>query len=127
MLGEVLDRRALGGQRADSMLEPIMAELCRSRGIPEPDFQVWVLVAAKWRRMDFVYMAEMLDIEVDGYEDHGAKFDNWLDDKVRDAEITALGWQVIRFSWNDLRYRPGSVARIITTLLAQRRQLLGIA
>lgn len=95
--GEVLDRRALGGQRADSMLEPVMAELCRSRGIPEPDFQVWVLVAAKWRRMDFVYMAEMLDIEldgyeVDGYEDHGAKFDNWLDDKVRDAEITALGW-----------------------------------
>ena len=72
-------------------------------------------------------MAEMLNVEVDGYGEHGAKFDNWLDDKVRDAEITALGWQVIRFSWNDVRYRPAYVARIITTLLAQRRQLLDLA
>ena len=127
VLGEVLDRRALGERRADGMLEPVMAELCRSRGLPKSDFQVRVLVAGAWRRMDFAYMAEMLNVEVDGYEEHGAKFDNWLDDKVRDAEITALGWKVIRFSWSDVRYRPGSVARIITTLLAQRRQLLGFA
>ncbi len=126
VLGEVLDRRALGNQRADGMLEPVMAELCRSRRLPKPEFQVRVLVAGEWRRLDFAYVAEMLNIEVDGYEEHGAKFDNWLDDKVRDAELTALGWHVLRFSWNDVRYRPAYVARIITTVLAQRRALLGL-
>lgn len=126
VLGDVLDSRALGDQRADGMLEPVMAGLCRKHGVPMPSFQVWVLVDGKWRRMDFAYIDVRLNIEVDGYEEHGAKFDNWLDDKVRDAELTALGWHVLRFSWDDVRYRPAYVARIITTVLAQRRALLGL-
>ena len=87
---------------------------------------MWVQVAGEWRRLDFAYMAEMLNVEVDGFEEHGAKCDNWQDDKVRDAELTALAWHVIRFSWDAVRYRPVHVARTITSLRAQRRRLLGL-
>lgn len=124
VLGDVLDHRALGEQPADGMLEPVMAELCRRRGLPMPAFQVWVLVHDKWRRMDFAYEAEMLNIEVDGYEEHGGKYDNWVDDAHRDNELTAMGWRVLRFTWHDVRYRPGYVARIITKVLAERRSLI---
>lgn len=127
VLGEVLDNRALGEQRADGLLEPVMARLCRRRGLPTPDFQVWVLVHGKWRRMDFAYQAEMINIEVDGYEEHGGKYDNWSDDLERDNELTAQGWLVVRFSWHDVRRRPAYVARIITMVLAERRALLGVA
>ena len=90
-------------------------------------FQVWVLVHGKWRRMDFAYEAEMINIEVDGYEEHGGKYDNWADDHTRDNELTAVGWRVLRFTWNDVRHRPAYVARIITEVLAERRRLPYVA
>lgn len=127
VLGHVLDHRALGEEPADGMLEPRMADLCRRRGLEMPAFQVWVLVQGKWRRMDFAYEAEMINIEVDGYEEHGGKYEGWVDDKHRDNELTALGWLVVRFTWHDVRDRPAYVARIIAKLLADRRRQLGAA
>lgn len=127
VLGDVLDNRALGDEPADGMLEPKMAELCRRRGLPMPAFQVWVLVHGRWRRMDFAYEREMINIEVDGYEDHGGKYDGWVDDKHRDAELTALGWTVIRFTWHDVRDRPAYVARIVANVLADRRRQMAAA
>ena len=127
VLGYVLDHRALKDQPADGMLEPVMAELCRRRGLPMPAFQVWVLVHGQWRRMDFAYETEMINIEVDGYEHHGGRYDNWVDDAHRDNELTALGWLVLRFTWHDVRDRPAYVGRIITKVLAERRRLLRAA
>lgn len=127
VLGHVLDHRALGDRRADGMLEPAMARLCRDRHLPRPEFQVWVDVDGRWRRMDFAYVAEMIDVEVDGYEDHGGKYENWADDHVRDNELTALGWAVIRFTWHDVRNRPAYVARIINSVLTDHRRLLDLA
>ena len=92
-----------------------------------PAFQVWVLVHGQWRRMDFAYELEMINIEVDGYEEHGGKYDGWVDDKHRDAELTALGWIVIRFTWHDVCDRPAYVARIITKVLTDRRRQLAAA
>ena len=127
VLGDVLDNRALGTQRADGMLEPVMARLCRANALEMPAFQVWVWIEGGWRRMDFAYEAEMINIEVDGYEDHGGKYDNWADDLERDNVLTALGWRVLRFTWNDVRHRPAYVAHIITAVRAERRRALGAA
>jgi len=127
VLGEVLDNRALAKLRADSLLEPMMARLCRARGLVMPDFQVWVRVRGKWFRMDFAYPSEMVNIEVDGYEHHGGKYQNWLSDLDRDAELTAMGWQVLRFPREAIRHRPANTARIITDVLGRRCRLAGAA
>ena len=125
--GDVLDNRALGDQSADGMLEPTMAALCRRFEIPMPTFQVWVSVGGTWRRMDFADVNERIDFEVDGYEHHGGNYVNWEDDLDRDAELTADGWQVVRFSWTAVNHHSARVARQITEIRRQRRRALGAA
>jgi len=127
VLGDVLENRALGGQTADGMLEPKMAELCRRFAIPMPAFQVWVFTGGRWRRMDFADVTDRINYEVDGYEHHGGNYRNWEDDLDRDAELTADGWQVVRFSWTAVNRRPAKVASLMTDVRQQRRRALGAA
>jgi very-short-patch-repair endonuclease len=124
VLGEVLDRRSLGEQDVDSLLEPMMADLCRRYGLPMPEFQVWITVQGKRFRMDFAYTDIRYNIETDGYEHHGGKYEHWLSDSARDNELTAMGWQVSRFPRAHLRNRQDYVARVIGTISADRRQRL---
>ncbi len=124
VLGEVLDGRVLGDQVADSVLEPVMARFCRDHGLPMPAFQVWVLVDGAWRRLDFAYLEEMIDLEVDGYEHHGGNYERWESDLDRDAALTADGWRVLRVSKAGLTRRPAkTAARIGATLDLRRREL----
>lgn len=127
VLGEVLASRPLGRAAPDSMLEPVMAQVCRTHGLEMPAYQVWVEVNGVWRRLDFAYAAEMIDIEVDGYGTHGAIYDTWVDDSVRDNELTALGWEVLRFPREVVQHKQAYVARIIRTVLADRRRLRRVA
>ena len=124
VLGEVLDGRVLGDQASDSALEPVMARLCRDHGLPMPAFQVWVLVDGIWRRLDFAYLEEMINVEVDGYEHHGGSYERWESDLDRDAALTADGWRVLRVSKAGLTRRPARTAtRIRATLDLRRREL----
>lgn len=120
VLGGVLNGRALGEHRADGLLEPAMADLCRRAGLPRPAFQVWVLLDSGWRRLDFAYVELMIDIEVDGYEEHGGKYERWVDDSARDNELTLAGWLVLRFPRTLVRADPGKVTREIREALHQR-------
>ncbi len=122
VLGQVLDHRALGDHRADGMLEPLVAELCRRYRLPMPAFQVWVLVDGRWRRMDFAYVEAMINLEADGYEHHGGNYERWEDDLERDAALTAAGWKVLRFSKTAITRRPAKLARNIAATLDQRRE-----
>lgn len=122
VLGDVLDARALGDQRADGLLEPVMATLCRRAGLPQPAFQVWVFLDTGWRRLDFAYVDLMIDIEVDGYEEHGGKYERWVDDSARDNELTLAGWLVLRFPRTRVRSNPGKVVRDISDALHQRQR-----
>lgn len=124
VLGEVLDRRALGEQQVDSVLESMMARLCRRHDLPVPEFQVWITVQGKRYRMDFAYVDIRYNIETDGYEHHAGKYERWLGDSTRDNELTAMGWQVSRFPKAHLRSREDYVARVIRTVRAERHRLL---
>lgn len=127
VLDQVLTGRALGDQAAESLLEPEMARLCKRFGLPMPAFQVWVLVDGVWRRLDFAYLEEMVNLEVDGYEHHGGDYERWEDDLDRDAALTAAGWRVIRTSKTTLTRRPATLARRIEATLALRHRELGAA
>ena len=58
--------------------------------------------------MDFLWRAERLIVEVDGYAFHGgrAAFER---DRERDAELQAEGLRVMRVTWRQLVAEPKAV------------------
>lgn len=68
VLRRILDNRALGDQRPDGLLEPRMARLLRTAGLPEAEFQFDVrdLLGRFVARVDFAYPEFRLFLEVDG-------------------------------------------------------------
>lgn len=108
VLHNVLDRRALGDARPDGLLEPRFARLVRRYGLPEPVFQH----AIGPYRVDFAWPPVMLAAEVDGYECHGTR-SAFQRDRDRQNALVALGWTLLRFTWEDVVRRPAQVARTI--------------
>lgn len=105
VLHRVLDQRALGDQRPDGLLEPRFARLVRRFGLPEPRFQYPIGPY----RVDFAYPDVLVAIEVDGYSVHGARR-AFQDDRTRQNAIVALGWALLRFTWEDVVKRARRVA-----------------
>jgi very-short-patch-repair endonuclease len=69
------------------------------------------------RRIDFAYPDAMLAIEIDGFNSHFGKR-AWQYDRARQNELAALGWTVVRFTWEDMRRRPSHVASLIRHFLS---------
>ena len=106
----MLDQRALGRQRPDSLLESRMARLLRRFDLPPAAFQYVISRNGRFvARVDFAYAHLRLAIEVDGYENHGTRRGR-QSDYDRDSDLLALGWRVIRFTWEDVVLRPEKVA-----------------
>ena len=51
-------------------------------------------------------------IEVDGYEHHSSP-EAFQRDRTRQNRLVALGWTVLRFTWDDVVKRPAMVAQTI--------------
>jgi len=69
--------------------------------------------------VDFLWPGERLVVEVDGYAFHStrAAFER---DRVRDADLQAHGYRVLRFTWRRLAEAPEAVITAIATALAAR-------
>jgi very-short-patch-repair endonuclease len=109
VLRRVLEERALGAERPDSLAEARMAKLLREHDLPMPEFQHRVV---NGYRVDFAYPEKRLAIEVDGHEFHSTPAQLQAD-LARQNEIVAAGWTVLRFTWLDLTRRPGRVAALV--------------
>jgi very-short-patch-repair endonuclease len=116
VLRTVLDDRALGTARPDGLLEPRMARLLRSHGLPEAVFQHPVREARA--RVDFAYPQERLAIEVDGYEVHGTPR-AMAADHERHNRLVAAGWTVLRFTWHQVVREPARVAASVRSALGR--------
>jgi hypothetical protein len=91
-----------------SPLEDVFLELCDTHGIPRP--LVNAVVAGY--EVDFCWPEQRLIVETDGYEHHGtrAAFER---DRAKDAQLTARGWRVIRFTETQVRREPASCAVVV--------------
>ena len=97
-----------------SWLERRMRSLLTGAGLPLPESNRTVA----GRKRDFVWRAQKVVVEVDGWQAHGSR-SAFEADRVRDAELTALGWKVLRFSYTRLTTEPmWVIARIAATLVA---------
>lgn len=88
-------------------------------GMPLPTLQYPVVdLAGRERfRLDFAWEEPKVALEYDGYEAHE---DRSEDDAVRDADLQARGWSVIRATAADLR-EPRRVIRALRAEFARRR------
>ena len=67
--------------------------------------------------VDFLWRAETLIVETDGAATHLTP-QAFEEDRHRDAHLSMLGFRTLRFTWRQVVYEPGFVAKAIATALA---------
>jgi very-short-patch-repair endonuclease len=104
-LARILRDHAAGTTRTRSELEERFLLLCVEHGLPRPE----VNARLQGFEVDFVWRAAHLVVELDGHAAHGTRraFER---DRLRDAELTAAGYGVIRVTWRRLTQEPAAVA-----------------
>jgi hypothetical protein len=102
-----------------SELEARFRDLTRDAGLPDSvrqldagDDEAWI------GRVDVAYPTARLLIELDSRRHHSSKLDRQADAE-RDRSLRRGGWQVVRFTWEDLLERPQWV-------VSELRRLLGM-
>jgi very-short-patch-repair endonuclease len=110
--------------RTESELERVFhRNVVKPGALPRPLFQHQIFDGETFiTRRDFVYLHELVAIEVDGWRFH-AGMKAWQRDLETDNRLIALGWVVLRFTWEDVCRRPHTVIRRIREVLDQRGQV----
>ena len=114
-LRTVLDRDG-GPAFTRSEAERRLLRLVREAGLPTP------LVNAKRHgyELDFLWPAERLVVEVDGLRFHSDLRAQRVD-RRRDAELVALGYSVMRFTWDRLTRQASAVVAQLAAALTLAR------
>jgi very-short-patch-repair endonuclease len=100
--------------RTESDLERDLLAICRRYGVPEPE----VNVPIGPYRVDFVWRAQRLVVEVDGYVYHRGR-QAMRDDNDRDLELELRGLRVVRIDDSLIADDPRGVAAAVLGLLAR--------
>ena len=118
---DILEGNLLILTKEQSQLETRFGRLARRYGLPDLTLQYEVWDKGRFvARPDAAYPELKLAIEIDGFAHHSSP-DAFQHDRTRQNRLVALGWTVLRFTWNDIVKRPEEVARII---LETRDQLV---
>lgn len=111
-LRRLLDLRDPLLRPAQSVLEVRLVQKIRRAGIPHPIRQFEVRVPSGRRYLDFAFPHSMLAVEVGGRDSHTGPAAEQRD-ALRHNELTALGWRILYFSWNDVEHRVDYVVGCI--------------
>jgi very-short-patch-repair endonuclease len=99
-----------------SKAERLMRALAARADLPQPKANV----RHHGYLLDFVWEAERLVVEIDGYGTHGDRtaFER---DRLRDQMLVAAGYRVVRITWRQLNEEPyGVIARLAQALAVAR-------
>jgi very-short-patch-repair endonuclease len=99
-----------------SVLEDELLALCDRHGIPRPLTQQ----PLAGRRVDFLWPAERIVVETDGFEAHSTA-SAFQRDRTATNALQLAGHTVLRFTHADVRRRPLAVAGQIRAALGQKR------
>jgi very-short-patch-repair endonuclease len=97
-----------------SVLEERFLELCEAAALPTPE----VNRSAGLMRVDAFWRAESLAVEVDGGDAH-AGLGQMKRDRDRELALRAKGFQVVRYTWEQVNRRPRDVAEDLRRLLGR--------
>jgi very-short-patch-repair endonuclease len=115
----LLDDWSLGDKPPDSVLEPAVARLLVAHRLPAAVFHHRVSTAGGSFELDFGFVPQRVDFEVDGWSAHGSRR-SFERDRDRDAYLTAAGWTVVRTTWFRVMRTPAWVAARLTETLSHR-------
>ena len=109
-----------GASLQRSRAERRLLSLVRAAALPAPELNVRL---GRFE-VDFLWRAERLIVEVDGYAFHGgrAAFER---DRERDAELQAEGLRVMRVTWRQLVAEPKAVVGRLARALSRHPALTG--
>ena len=88
-----------------SELERLFLDLCTRAGLPRPEVNVEI----GGLTVDFLWRRNRLVVETDGYEFHRGK-SAFQDDKRRDLRLRALGYDLVRLSYDQVVNEAETVA-----------------
>lgn len=82
--------------------------------LPRPETNV----PLRGYEVDALWRAPAIVVEIDGFAAHGTKraFER---DRARDADLTAAGYRVMRFTWRQLTVQPERVVATLAAALAR--------
>ncbi len=115
--------------RIESPYERSVLEIAREFGLPEPALQYQlVLPSGRVVRIDLAWPPWMLGAEVDGHGYHSTRSERAYDAE-RNNEITLVGWQLLRFTTDQIFRQPGWVGNVLWRALqaAQSRSCDGLS
>ncbi len=105
VLRRLLDAHAA---RTRSPAEELLLSLIRASELPEPHVNARL---GDWE-VDFLWAAEQLVVEVDGFASHSSP-EAFERDHAKSAELGDAGYVLLRFTWRQLREEPErTLARI---------------
>jgi very-short-patch-repair endonuclease len=96
-----------------SEAERRLLELIRAAALPEPQTNAHLA----GYEVDFLWRAQRLVVEVDGYAFH-SKRSSFERDRRRDAALTLAGYRVIRITWRQISEEPEVVIATLAAALA---------
>jgi len=112
------DRRPLdpthASDRTRSDLERDFLRLCRRHRLPAPE----VNARTGPFTVDFLWRRQRLIVEVDGYAAHSGR-QAFTDDRIRDARLAVLGFDVQRIADCQFANDAGAVAETVRAILAR--------
>ncbi|MGB7981045.1 MAG: DUF559 domain-containing protein [Candidatus Nanopelagicales bacterium] len=109
----------LADPRRESALESLSYGRMRQAGLPLPDLQVPISTSVGTVYPDFLWADYMLIGEADGLSKYDAP-DSLAREKIRQQALEELGFQVIRWTSDEMRLRPGAVLGRIRAALEAR-------
>jgi hypothetical protein len=116
-LREALERHQPTLARTRSWLEAAFIPLCESAGIALPEINARV---AGWT-VDAVWREERVVVELDGYDNHSSRA-QIKRDRRKELELRAVGFLVIRYTWEQIVHQPEVVAADLLAALTNRAE-----
>jgi very-short-patch-repair endonuclease len=98
--------------RTRSDLERLFLKMCRTHDLPAPEVNVRIGAML----VDFLWRDRRLVVETDGYRYHRGRV-AFEDDRARDLELRALGYEVLRLSERQVADEPGRVVPVLRAAL----------
>jgi very-short-patch-repair endonuclease len=96
-----------------SELERRFLRLCRRASLPSPEVNARVGEHV----VDFLWRSSGLIVETDGWRYHRGRA-SFEQDRARDAQLVAVGYEVLRFSWRQVVDEPDEVIAAVRARLA---------
>ena len=102
--------------RTRSTLERRFVTVCRRALLPAPRLNVHVDVGDRLVEVDALWPEARVVAELDGAAAHRTRR-AFEEDRRRDAELTAAGYLVVRFTWRRVKDEPDAVAAQLRRIL----------